>query len=185
MTPRTAVVLVAWLLACGEPGVGESPMPAYRVLPVSGACLPCGGESYIVLDSEEKLESLYGEAKERCRGSGAPDAWRQAIMDLRIDFRNEALVTLYEVIGTGGKAELRITGPESGVLKAAIAWDTGPPPHVPIATAACFRFAVRKSAVERIDVLPGGVLDKRRDELSLPVSTARPNPATEADAQPR
>lgn len=43
-------------------------------------------------------------------------------------------------------------------------------PDVPIATAACVTFAVSKSAVDSVDVTPGGVLNKSRDELSLPVS---------------
>jgi hypothetical protein len=106
-------------------------------------------------------------------------------MDLSIDFRDEAIITMYEVIGTGGKPSLQITGPESKVLKAAIAWDTGAPPHVPIATAACFRFAVLKSAVDRVDVMPGGVLNKTREERSLPVVAARPNKAVADDAPPR
>jgi hypothetical protein len=93
-------------------------------------------------------------------------------MDLRIDLRDEAIVTMYEVIGTGGKPSLRITGPENKVLNAAIAWDTGPAPHVPIATAACLTFAVLKSAVDRVDFMPGGVLNKSRGKLSLPVQPA-------------
>ena len=166
-------VMAACILVVGEPVIAESPESAYRVLQETGACPPCGAPSYVVIDSQDKLETLYTELKEQCRGSAAPDAWRQAIIDLGVDFRDEAVVTLYEVIGTGGKPSLRITGPESKVLSAAIAWDTGPPPHVPIATAACLAFAVRKSAVDSVDVLPGGVLNKSRDQLSLPVSQPR------------
>jgi hypothetical protein len=106
-------------------------------------------------------------------------------MDLSIDFRDEAVVTMYEVIGTGGKPSIHITGPENGVLKAAIVWDTGPPPHVPIATATCFTFAVLKSVVKRIDIMPGGVLNKTREALSLSVLTGRPNKAPAADVPPR
>jgi hypothetical protein len=168
-------VVVACLHSFGGPSFAGAPESAYRVLEGSGACLPCGVESYVVIDSQHKIEDLYSEAKERCRGSQAPDTWRQSIMDLNVDFRNEAIVTMYEVIGTGGKPSLHITQPEKEVLKAVIAWDTGPPPHVPIATAACSAFAVLKSAVNRIDVMPGGVLNKSREKLSLPVATARPN----------
>lgn len=167
-------VLVACALFVGKPSLAESPESPYRVLQGIGACLPCGAESHVVIDSQDKLEALYTDLMERCRGSQAPQRWRQAIMDLSIDFRDEAIVTMYEVIGTGGKPSLQITGPESKVLKAAIAWDTGLPPHVPIATAACLTFAVLKSAVDRVDVMPGGVLNKTRAELSLPVSAARP-----------
>jgi len=106
-------------------------------------------------------------------------------MGLNIDFRDEAIVTMYEVIGSGGKPSLHITGPESKVLKAAIVWDTGPPPHAPIATAACLTFAVLKSDVNRIDVMPGGVLNKSREKRSLPVVTARPNKPVAAEAPPR
>jgi hypothetical protein len=182
-------LIVSVVVACfhifGEPSFAGSPKSAYRVLQGTGACLPCGAESYVVIDSQDKLEDLYTELKEKWRESQAPDTWRQSIMDLSIDFRDEAIVTMYEVIGTGGKPSLHITGPESKVLKAAIAWDTGPPPHVPIATAACFTFAVLKSVVNRIDVMPGGVLNKTREELSLPVVTSRPNKAAAADAPPR
>lgn len=177
-------VAVACLHFLGEPGFAGSPESVYRVLHASGACLPCGVESYVVIDSREKIEDLYSEAREACRGSQAPDAWRQAILDLGIDFRDEAIVTMYEVIGTGGQPSLRVTRPESGVLQAAIAWDTGPPPHVPIATAACFTFAVLKSVVNRIDVMPGGVLNKSREGLSLPVATAQPDKAVAADRGP-
>ena len=166
----TIPVVVACFLLVGNPGVAESPESAYRVLEGTGVCPPCGSASYVVVDSQDRLEALYTDLKERCRGSQAPDTWRQAIMDLRIDLRDEAIVTMYEVIGTGGRPSLRITGPENKVLKAAIEWDTGPPPHVPIATAACLTFAVLKSAVDRVDVIPGGVLNNSRGELSLPVS---------------
>jgi len=167
-----SVVAVCFLVV-GNPGIAESPGQAYRVLEGTGACLPCGAESYVIIDSQDKLESLYTGLKERCHDSRAPDAWRQAIADLRIDFRDEAIVTMYEVIGTGGKPSVLIAGPENKILKAAIAWDTGPPPHVPIATAACLTFAVRKSAVDRVDVMPGGVLNQTREELSLQVSDPR------------
>jgi hypothetical protein len=178
-------VVVACFHIVSEPSRAGSPESAYRVLHGTGTCLPCGAESYVVVDSQDKVEDLYTELKDKCRGSQAPDTWRQSIMDLSIDFRNEAIVTMYEVIGTGGKPSLHITGPEGKVLKAAIAWDTGPPPHVPVATAACFTFAVLKSVVNRVDVMPGGVLNKTREELSLPVVTARPNQAAAADPPPR
>jgi hypothetical protein len=183
--PFIVSVVVACLHIFGEPSFGRAPESAYRVLHGTGTCPPCGAESYVVIDSQDKLEEVYTELNEKCRGSQAPDTWRQAIMDLSIDFRNEAIVTMYEVIGTGGKPSLHITGPARKVLKAAIAWDTGPPPYVPIATAVCFTFAVRKSVVQRIDVMPGGVLNKTREELSLPVVTARPDKAAAADAPPR
>jgi hypothetical protein len=167
-----SVVAVCFLVV-GNPGIAESPGQAYRVLEGTGACLPCGAESYVIIESQDKLESLYTVLKERCHDSRAPDAWRQAIADLRIDFRDEAIVTMYEVIGTGGKPSVLIAGPENKILKAAIAWDTGPPPHVPIATAACLTLAVRKSAVDRVDVMPGGVLNQTTEELSLQVSDPR------------
>jgi hypothetical protein len=169
--------LIVSVVACfhifGEPCFAGSPESAYRVLQGTGACLPCGSESYVVINSQDKLDDLYTGLKEKCRGSQAPDTWRQTIMDFGIDFREEAIITMYEVIGAGGKPSLHISGPESKVLKAAIVWDTGPPPYAPIATAACFAFAVMKSTVNRIDVMPGGVLNKNREELSLPVSTVR------------
>lgn len=178
-------VVVACLLGFGEPSSAESAEPAYRLLQGTGACLPCGAESHVVIDTRDRLEDLYTGLKKRCRASQAPDTWRQSILNLGIDFRNQAIVAMYEVIGTAGKPSLQVTGPESKVLKAAIAWDSGPPPHVPVATATCLTFAVLKSVVARVDIMPGGVLNKTREELSLPVVAERPDRAPAADAPPR
>jgi hypothetical protein len=186
MQPRWWMLYAAMscLLLFSERGFARSPQAPYRVLQLSAACVPCGVESYVVIDSSEKVEKLYRAAKEKCPASQEPDRWRDAIFNLKIDFRNEAIVTLYEVIGTGGKPSLQITGPVGGVVKANISWDSGPPPHVPIATATCMSFAVVKSAVKQVDVMPGGVLNKKRETLSLPVLAARPG-ETVPDATPR
>jgi hypothetical protein len=162
-----APTMVACLHVFCQPGIAASPELAYRVLQGTHACLPCGAASYAVIDSLDTVEAFHTELKEKCHDPQAPDLWRQSIIDLGVDLRDEAIVTMYEVIGTGGKPSLRITGPEGGILEAAIEWDTGPPPHAPIATAACFTFAVLKSAVTRIDVMPGGVLNKSREKLPL------------------
>jgi hypothetical protein len=162
-----APTMVTCLHVFSQPGIAASPDLAYRVLEGRPACLPCGAASYAVIDSLDTVEAFHTELKAQCHDSRVPDVWRQSITDLGVDLRNEAIVTMHEVIGTGGKPTLRITGPEAGILHAAIEWDTGPPPHVPIATAACFTFAVLKSAVTRIDVMPGGVLNKSREKLPL------------------
>jgi len=66
-------VIVSVVVACfqffGEPSFAGSPEAAYRVLQGTGACLPCGAESYVVIDSQDKLEDLYTELREKCRGS--------------------------------------------------------------------------------------------------------------------
>jgi hypothetical protein len=144
------------------------------MLESSAACLPCGGAAYVVIDSQDRVRDLYVELKERCTEAQAPERWRKAITDLGMDFENEAIVAMYEVIGTGGKPSLETTGPEEGLLRAAIAWETGPPPHVPIATAACMAFAVRKSLVHTVTIAPGGVLNKTTEGLSLAVSPGVP-----------
>jgi hypothetical protein len=165
----TAVIWCAFTAQSVFAGMRES---AYRILEGPPACLPCGAEPrYLVVGSHEEVSDLHAKLTERCGGSESPDAWRQSVLGLRVDFRDEAIIAMYEVIGTGGQPSLDIAGPEDGVLKAAITWHTGPPPHPPIATAACFTFAVRKSAVKRVDIMPGGVLSKDRSERSLVVAT--------------
>jgi hypothetical protein len=121
------------------------------------------------------VHDLYAELKEKCRDAESPERWRNSVSDLGVDFENEAIVAMYEVIGTGGKPSLEIAGLLEGVLRAAIAWDTGAPPHVPIATAGCLTFAVKKSAVHTVTIIRGGVLNKTKEELSLKVSGSRPN----------
>lgn len=79
MQLRSLIVTVfaACFLVVGEPANAESPAAAYRVLQGTGACLACGAQSYVVIDSHDTLEALYTELKERCHGSEAPDTWRQ------------------------------------------------------------------------------------------------------------
>lgn len=171
--------MIAALTACvvvpGNPSFAEDPESAYRVLDGPVVCLPCGGPSYFVIDSQDRVIDLYSALKERCSEVQSPETWRKSVTDLGIDFDNEAIVAMYEVIGTGGKPSLEIAGLQEGVLRAAIAWDTGPPPHVPIATAGCITFAVKKSAVHTVVITSGGVLHKTKEELSLEVSDRRPN----------
>jgi hypothetical protein len=154
----------------GETGISDSTEFSYRVLDARGACPPCGSESYNIIESRDKLDSLYAKFKKECKAPQAPEIWFRSITDLKIDFKNEAIVTMYEVIGTGGKPSLNITGPETRCIKVSIVWETGPPPHPPIATAACLSLAVSKSAVDRIEITPGGVLNKNREKIILQVS---------------
>jgi hypothetical protein len=172
------VVLIPAVTAClllGNPSFAYDPESAYRVLGGPVACLPCGGAHYVVIDSQDRLHDVYAELKEICREPQSPERWRKSVTDLGIDFENEAIVAMYEVIGTGGKPSLEIAGLDEGVLRAAIAWETGPPPHVPIASAGCITFAVKKSVVHTIAIIRGGVLNKSQAELSLAVSGSRPN----------
>jgi hypothetical protein len=171
--------LIAAVAVCvlflGHPSFAQDPESAYRVLGGPGACLPCGVAHYVVIDSQDKVHHLYVELKERCREAQSPETWHKSVTDLRIDFENEAIVAMYEVIGTGGKPSLKIAGLQGGVLRAAIAWDTGPPPHVPIASAGCITFAVKKSVVHTVTIMRRGVLNKTNESLSLPVLGGRPN----------
>jgi hypothetical protein len=167
--------VTACVLFLGNPSLADDPESAYRILRGPAACLPCGGEPYIVIDSQDRVRDLYAELKETCREAQSPERWRDSVTDLGVDFESEAIVAMYEVIGTGGKPSLEIAGLQEGVLRAAIAWDTGPPPHVPIATAGCITFAVKKSAVHTVTIVRGGVLNKTKEELSLKVSDRRPN----------
>jgi hypothetical protein len=172
---RLVSAVAACVLLLGNPSLAADPESAYRVLRGPGACLPCGGAPYVVIDSQDKVHDLYAGLKEACRDAQSPERWRNSVTDLGVDFESEAIVAMYEVIGTGGKPSLEIAGPREGVLRAAIAWDKGPPPHVPIATAGCITFAVKKSAVHTVTIIRGGVLNKTKEELSLRVSESRPN----------
>jgi hypothetical protein len=129
---------------------------AYREVPA--VCLPCGAAGYLAIASRSALEQAHFDLTEKCGDPREPATWRQKVDQAGIDFDREALIIMYEVIGTGGKATLDVEGPLDGVLKAAINWNTPKGPAVPIATAACFSFAVDKSMVKRVDVRKGGVL---------------------------
>jgi hypothetical protein len=167
--------VTACVLLWSNPSFAQDPRAAYRVLRGTAACLPCGGAHYIVIVSQDRVQDLYTELKERCREAESPERWRNSVTDLGIDFENEAIVAMYEVIGTGGKPSLKIAGLQDGVLRADIAWDTGPPPHVPIATAGCVTFAIKKSVIHTVTIKRGGVLNKTNEELSLAISGSRPN----------
>ncbi len=167
--------VAASVLFPGNPSFAQEPAPAYRVLDAPGVCLLCGGAHYVVIDSHDRVHDFYVELKERCREAQSPERWRKSVADLRIDYENEAIVAMYEVIGTGGKPSLKIARLHAGVLSAAIAWETGPPPHVPIATAGCITFAVKKAVVQTVTISRGGVLNKTTEALSLPVLGSRPN----------
>lgn len=155
--------------------------PVYRTLTGPPACLPCGAEPhYLVIGSHEEVDDLHARLTKRCGGAGPADVWRESVLGLGVDFRDEAVVAMYEVIGTGGEPSLDLTGPEDGVLRAAIQWRTGPPPYPPIASAVCLAFAVQKSAVKRVDIVPGGVLEKDRSVRSLAVPAIRADEAAAA-----
>jgi hypothetical protein len=172
---RLISAVTASVLLLGKPGFADDPESAYRVLRGPVACLPCGGAPYVVIDSQDRVQDLYAELKEMCGEARSPETWRKSVTDLGIDFDDEAVVAMYEVIGTAGQPSLELTGPQEGVLRAAIAWHTGPPPHVPVATAACITFAVKKSAVHTVTITSGGVLHQTKEELSLEVSDRQHN----------
>lgn len=174
---RLIPLVTALIFYSATGGCAQDSESTYRVLESTGVCLPCGDEAYVVIDSEDKVRDLHADMQEGCPDAQSAETWRQAVNDLGIDFEHEAIVAMYEVIGTGGNPSLAVTGPEEGVLRAAIAWETGPPPHVPIATAACVIFAVNKSAVHTVTITRGGVLNRNKsgedmtnEELTLTVS---------------
>jgi hypothetical protein len=136
---------------------GSAPR-AYR--PVSGACLPCGGESYAVIGSPAELDRMVASLKSKCQEDRSPALWREQVVRSGIDFSKEALVIVYEVIGSGGQSKLETSGPADGVLSVSIAWTVPKGPLPPIATAACFSLAVDKSMVRRVEIRKGGVLNR-------------------------
>jgi hypothetical protein len=149
-------VVVMGMLNSPETGFAGEKRRAFREVPA--VCLPCGAAGYLAIASQSALEEVHLDLVAKCGEPREPAAWRQRVDQAGIDLDQEALIIMYEVIGTGGKASLDIEGPVNGVLQAAINWDTPTGPAVPIATAACFSFAVDKSAVKRVDVRKGGVL---------------------------
>lgn len=150
------ILVVIGMIITPETGSAGEKSRGYREVPAM--CLPCGAESYIAIGSKSALEQVHFDLAAKCGEPRAPAAWRQKVDQAGIDFDKEALIIMYEVIGTGGKAILDIEGSTEGVLKAAINWKTPTGPAVPIATAACFSIAVDKSMVKRVDVRKGGVL---------------------------
>jgi hypothetical protein len=150
------VLVVTGMLVSSKTGFAYEQNRAYRELPA--VCLPCGAKGYVAIASKDALERVHFDLLEKCKEPREVVVWRQKVDQAGVDFDQEALIILYEVIGTGGRASLDVEGPVDGVLKAAIDWQTPGGPAVPIATAACFSFAVDKSAVKRVDVRKGGVL---------------------------
>lgn len=151
------LLMIGMLISPATASAGEINR-GYRAL--SALCLPCGAESYLAITSRSELKQVDAELVAKCGESRSPAAWRQKVDQAGVDFDKEALINMYEVIGTGGTATLDIEGPVNGVLKAAMRWNTPKGPAVPIATAACFSFAVDKSIVRRVEVSKGGVLNR-------------------------
>jgi hypothetical protein len=158
MAARFCALLSLIFFPCALIACEKSQHAVHRVLETRQLCMPCGNRSPVLIDSYERLQELYLILLETCKPPSAADRWRDAVLATGADLRVEAVVVLYEVIGTGGTASLDITGSSEGVLNAAVRWQTGGPPHVPIASAACLSFAVLKSAVRKVNVHTGGVL---------------------------
>jgi hypothetical protein len=150
------VLVMFGMLISPETGLAGEKSRAYREVPA--VCLPCGAAGYLAIASKSALEEVHLDLTAKCGEPREPAAWRQRVDQAGIDFGQEALIIMYEVIGTGGRASLDIDGPVNGVMKAAINWNTPKGPALPIATAACFSFAVDKSMVKRVEVRKGGVL---------------------------
>lgn len=123
----------------------------------------------MLVNSTARFEEILSELEERCGESQSPEAWRENVEQAGIDFETHALVCLNEVIGTGGEAGLDLKNPTDGVLEARIRWRIPKGPALPIATAACFCFAVDKAIVTRVDVVTGPltVVPRGPDVLSL------------------
>jgi hypothetical protein len=152
------VLVVIGIILSRETGSAEENVRGYRVVPA--LCLPCGAESYLAITSISELKQLHADMVTNCGESRSAAVWHQKVVQAGVDFDKEALIIMYEVIGTGGTATLDIEGPISGVLKVAMKWNTPKGPAVPIATAACFSLAVDKSIVKRVEVSKGGVLNR-------------------------
>jgi len=158
---RTLVVCL--MAAVGGLCLAAGGSPAYRNVSAGDLAPPCGGSSHFAITSRADLDRLSAGFKEKC-GQGPAAEWRRRVENAKIDFSKEALVVLYEIIGTGGKAKLEAVGPTDGVLNLAIAWETPKGPALPIATAAAFVVAVDKSQVKRVELGRGA---RGSGELSI------------------
>jgi len=159
---KLVVCLLAVLAAGGS--------PAYRNVSAGDLGPPCGGSAHFAITSRADLDRATAGFVAKC-GERPAAEWRHRVENAKIDFSKEALVILYEVIGTGGKARLEVVGPSDGVLRLAIAWETPKGPALPIATAAAFFIAVDKSRVKRVEIGGGGTPlpgEARSIELSRP-----------------
>jgi hypothetical protein len=160
-------LLLCLLAALNVGGLAAGGSPVYRH--VSGGDLgpPCGGPSHFAIASRADLDRVSAGFAAKC-GDRLAAEWRERIEKSKVDFSKEALVVLYEVIGTGGKAQLNVVGPSDGVLHAGITWETPKGPALPIATAALFVIAVDKTRVKRIEI--GGVGQVPGAPLSIDLS---------------
>jgi hypothetical protein len=149
-------LIFLWIgIGCAPPDrIDEDEAEGYRSLPP--LCLPCGDERNVGIASRAQLDDVYSELSLRCGTSEEATSWHQKVDDVELDFEKEALVILWDQIGTQGTPALRVSSPGVGLLTAEIQWDVPAGPARPVATGACFCFAVDKATVERMDVMKGG-----------------------------
>jgi hypothetical protein len=158
-----ALILILVCTGCGtrvNQQAADQAQAAYRLVPdLTGyyyACLT-GDNTYLLLASEEDLDDLAAKAAAARDCLGDSRRFRSDVARA-VDFDREALVLIEQFYGGTGmaKAELSITGPEDGVLRAAILITVPPPPVTPDVARFRFAFAVDKALVRRVDILGGG-----------------------------
>ena len=156
-TVRTlGAVIFLWVgSGCAPPDeIDEEKAEGYRALPP--LCLPCGDERNVGIVSRAQLDDVSSELSLRCGASEEATSWRQNVDDIELDFEKEALVILWDYIGTQGTPALTVSSPSVGLLTAEIQWEVPAGPARPVATAACYCLAVDKSTVNKVDVTKGG-----------------------------
>ena len=120
------------------------------------ACLT-GDNTYLLLASEKDLDDLTAKAAAARNCLGDSQRFRSEVARA-VDFDREALVLIEQFYGGTGmaRAELSVTGPEDGVLRASIVVTVPPPPVTPDVARFRFAFAVDKTLVRRVDIVGGG-----------------------------
>lgn len=134
--------------------------PAYRRLdPILGPVLAVHLDNENVLVASKADEEAWLDRLAREKGDDRA-AWRaraeKALAGAGLDFREEAFVSIQRVFGTGmAKATLDLAL-EGRVVRARITvhWPKGP--ATPDIGSSAFAFAVRKSAVDSVEILQAG-----------------------------
>lgn len=118
--------------------------------------MPCGDERTVGIATGAAFDEVFGELADKCGDSTEATDWRQRVEDAGVDFDIEALVIVWDWIGTQGQPSLAVEEPSPGVLAVALEWDIPSGPARPVATAACFCLAVDKTTVNQVNVNKAG-----------------------------
>ncbi|MGZ8868990.1 MAG: hypothetical protein ACXW2P_11655, partial [Thermoanaerobaculia bacterium] len=131
----------------------------HRVLPTLAkyhyACVT-GNHTYRLIRSTPELRAFAKELAEACKVE--EDRFLRDVADARVDFAREVLVLAEQFYGGTGmaRASLSLSGPEEGVVRAAIEITVPPPPVTPDVARFPFAFAVAKQNADRIEITVDG-----------------------------